>query len=106
MNVGGNTGNAVGSIQSQATAPNGLHDSGHIHNPAVNLGSAGTEGGYLGSGSTGFSGGGAWNFGYGGTAYSTGTGWAVLVGDDETRPKNAYVNYCVRAQSTNYIIKY
>jgi microcystin-dependent protein len=107
MNVGGNTGDAIGSLQSQATALNGilLHDPGHSH----------ASGAYQNQDPNGW--GEAFHSGFG---YASSVGGVLtnnvgpsatgifLTGDTETRPRNAYVNYCIRtlAQSLDYVIKY
>lgn len=82
LNTGGNTGDAVGSIQGDAYGS-------HNHSPAViNIPHGST---YLGSGSSDFSGGGGAAFGTGGTPFST-----AHAGGAETRPKNAYVLFMIK----------
>jgi hypothetical protein len=74
----------LGTIQSDLTAVNGLHDTGHTHNSN-----------YLGS--TANSGQNGW---YGSVAsygnFPTGVGYANLSGDAETRPANLGVKYCIK----------
>jgi microcystin-dependent protein len=81
MNGGGNTGNAVGSIQGHdAAAPIGAHFSLELpHLPKDSQVSAATAVGSKIS---------HW--------YSGATTMPILGGDDETRPKNAYVLYYIK----------
>ncbi|WP_413613351.1 phage tail protein [Bdellovibrio sp. HCB-110] len=87
-NGGGNSGNAVGSIQGQATRKNGLSiiDPGHAHYTGLGSGSA-TPGGVLGVTSLNP------NQGYTNTAN---TNVSISNGDSETRPINIYVNYIIK----------
>jgi len=79
---GGNSGDAVGSFQTNATAVNGLADTGHTHNVTyfANAGSGVPAGSSGGSSVT----------------LSTQTGFAHLVGDAETRPVNLYVYFIIK----------
>lgn len=104
---GGNTGDAVGSIQSNATAKNGLATSAsnisasaadagdHFHTYTTNSTSSG-------SGTIGASGQSSTlseNTSSAGTHTHTITGTAAaqtITGDNETRPLNAYVNYIIK----------
>lgn len=82
--TGGATGDNVGSVQADATAVNGLTDSGHTHGSDLVR--------YVGSGSS-------WQVSNGSDVNihsSTASGTANLTGDSETRPVNG---------STNWIIK-
>jgi microcystin-dependent protein len=85
------TGNAVGSVQSNATAKNGLAltDPGHFH---INTGIGG-QGGAPGVNSVAqnVSGNGPYN------GQSATTGITLSTGDAETRPLNAYVNFLIKA---------
>lgn len=94
MNTGGNTGNAVGSVQGQATAKNGLaiSDGGHSHalpNGTTNYYTYyGHVSIYRTSGYTG-----------GSSALNTDgstSNVSLGAGDNESRPVNAYVLYCVK----------
>lgn len=96
MNVGGNTGDNVGSVQAQGTKPNGLAavvtDPGHLHTISRN-----------GGNNVSLTGGGGGNFydGSGSTPKlstdSATTGITVAInGDTETRPINAYVNFIIK----------
>lgn len=78
MATGGNTGNNVGSVQADAFAS-------HNHTiPSANAGGAGGNAGAVNAGGTI------------NTAFNS-----QSAGGNETRPKNAYVNYCVRAYNRN-----
>lgn len=94
MATGGNTGDAVGSVQAQATAVNGLHDTGHVHSPAVTGIPFGS--GYLGDSGNSFSGAGSAAFSAAGNPFPTASGTASLAGDSETRPVNAYVQWIIK----------
>lgn len=90
MNPGGNTGNALGSVQPNATAKNGLTpsltDPGHTHTQGVTAGGSQTAGGSSGTQQPV----------YGSTGSGT-TGITLgLTGDNETRPTNAYVNFIIK----------
>jgi hypothetical protein len=83
---GGNSGNNVGSFQTNATAVNGLHDYGHVHpnnwtdtGLQAFYGGAGTPHGLQITGTT-----------------TTGTGYASLGGDAETRPVNVYITKIIK----------
>lgn len=110
-NSGGNTGDAVGSVQGNATAKNGLGAS----NPAVNSGNESSDhshgysdynwqmGSFEGVGGIqGGSGVDRWNVGRqtGGRSaahiHTTTTAVSLTVGDSETRPVNANVNYIIK----------
>lgn len=86
MNTGGNTGDAVGSVQSQATAINGLtlHDPQHSH-PTPTFGTVASAGNAVEACSNSV-----------GNTGSASTG-ITLTGDNETRPINAYVKYIIKA---------
>jgi phage-related tail fiber protein len=86
MATGGNTGNAVGSVQTQATAPNGLRDQGHSHGLSNNVGLNARPNG---SGDQGW-------FPTTNAPLSVSQGNASLVGDNETRPINAYANFIIK----------
>ena len=98
MQIGGNLGNAVGSIQSQATAKNGiaLSDPGHEHTLYLEGGIA-NAGPYSAAWRTtappnpliAVTGGGQ------GISAST-TGVSLTTGDAETRPINAYINFIIK----------
>jgi hypothetical protein len=92
MNTGGNTGNLIGSIQTQATAKNGLilSDPSHNHSLSYNQG-GGTYIGTYGNTLTPFNTGGTPNT----VGYNT-TGITLGAGDAETRPVNASVRYIIR----------
>lgn len=73
MNPGGNAGNAVGSVQADEFKSH-FHELYAGNNTAVAAGSSGSMG-----------------------PNSSGTGFNTTTrGGDETRPKNAYVNFCVK----------
>lgn len=109
-NTGGNTGDAVGSVQIQATNKNGMSVSGsvtgdgaHVHFTSQAFGSYnegyyGTTGGTLpwGLGFGSYTAGGV----YGGQTESRGHGHGLSVslgaGDNETRPLNANVSYIIK----------
>lgn len=75
MNTGGNTGNNVGSVQGDQFAS-------HTHTDRwISVGGAGSTG-------------------YGGQTGTIGALASGATGGNETRPKNAYVNYCIRYTST------
>jgi microcystin-dependent protein len=91
MAPGGNTGDAVGSIQGGATAPNGLAavDPGHTHprsnaTPPISVDSTGSTRVDI----------------YGGSGAGNLTGGATtgitFSGDQETRPTNAYANILIK----------
>lgn len=69
MNTGGNTGNSVGSVQLDQLKS-------HRHDTYQNNGPGGAAGAGLPLSNTG--------------------GWTGYTGGNETRPTNAYVNYCVK----------
>ncbi len=90
MGTGGNTGNAVGSVQGGQIASHnhGVTDPGHAHSLAMD-----TTGGWSG---TTVQGSNRAVDGWGGTAASA-TGVSVNAsGGAETRPINAYVNYIIK----------
>lgn len=87
MATGGNTGDAVGSVQADATDVNGLHDTGHQHEFGELT--QGTNA-VLGSGGSTPIFGSTWS-----NTVDTQNSTAALAGDDETRPTNAYVNYFI-----------
>lgn len=92
--TGGNTGDAVGSVQGNATAKNSL--SGTIGGGGHSHGSQGTWG-YDGGGNTASS---ATPLSFG-LAYQAGNTGShshtlTITGDNETRPLNAYVNYIIK----------
>jgi hypothetical protein len=79
-------GRTLGSIEAQGTAINGLRDTGHVHTTTYyyDLWEQGQNGAPS-------------NSGYGpANYYNTAVGYANLVGDSETRPKNIAVNYCLK----------
>jgi hypothetical protein len=78
----------VGTVQTDSTAVNGMHDTGHTHSPS----SAGQFEVYVGSGGNSSLPGGNTFLGNSFTS----NGYAVLAGDAETRPANLGVKYCVK----------
>lgn len=87
MNTGGNTGNNVGSVQTDQYAA-------HNHNLNLFGGSPSGTGVYLGVLGLTYN-----------TTSNLGTSGAIgNTGGNETRPKNAYVNYCVRTKGSNLAI--
>jgi phage-related tail fiber protein len=84
--AGGNTGNAVGSVQADGTAVNnlGIVDPGHTHNIRYN-GGGGSGVVLTGGGST-----------TSGVVVSTTTGISLSSSDGDTRPINAYVNFIIK----------
>ncbi len=94
--TGGNTGNAVGSVEAQGTSRNGLAltDPGHAHTVVDGSGAIAT-GPALGAGTyvvpTSLSSGTTIV-----TTTVTPTGVTLGAGDHETRPVNAYVNYIIK----------
>ncbi len=88
---GGNTGNNVGSLQSDATKKNGLalSDPGHAHTYGDYYAGSGAGGVWPAGGGTS---GGTHNRG----TSSNSTNITLGNGDSETRPKNLYVNYIVK----------
>ena len=106
MNTGGNTGDNVGSVQTDATArPNSnftgtTNNDTHSHTASVYAGGGGattrfsaqaSNGAFIGSAST--------NNDTHSHSFSVTGG-----GDAETRPTNAYVNYFIRVRSTKAIV--
>lgn len=96
MNTGGNTGNAVGSLQGQSTAKNGLTitDPGHAHGNYVGTGAGSGNSVSSTYANQSITGGGP-------PTTSNTTGITLNAGDSETRPINAYVNYCVVYQEVS-----
>lgn len=89
-NTGGNTGNAVGSVQANATAKNGLSDSGHSHPVPgaywVYNGGAGTRLQNVAGTEAAIS----------NQPATTSVSANLTSTDAETRPLNAYVNYIIK----------
>lgn len=112
MNSGGNTGDAVGSIQDNATKKNGLaiSDQGHSHGSRYSNGSdqgvsvndlavypvsSALSRSTIGDGNRAVGGAGdTWPPSY--NIQNALTGTSLTTGDNETRPLNAYVNYIVK----------
>jgi microcystin-dependent protein len=98
--TGGNAGNAVGSMQAQATSKNGLvlSDPGHSHNLIINgnvQAFAYGDGAVSTSNYFRYANGGNGNFGT--LSIQPGSSNTSLGnGDSETRPINAYVNYVIK----------
>ena len=92
MATGGNVGNLVGSVQGQATRKNGMTmtDPGHAHNLNANATNGGAGQGAIYSSVAGAS--------YTNTfgILSSTTGITLNNGDNETRPVNAAVTYCIK----------
>lgn len=86
MNTGGNTGNNVGSVQADAFQ-------GHEHTTETTFYGGSQQGGGSGNGNPIKTNGIINKAGYGTARYAA-----------ETRPKNAYVNYCIRTTAQNVIV--
>jgi microcystin-dependent protein len=90
MNIGGNVGNLIGSIQSNSTAVNGLtiSDAGHFHyisnTSQTQLGS-----GKITCGSDGPEGANPYTD-------TTSSNVSLGTGDSETRPLNAYIQFIIK----------
>jgi microcystin-dependent protein len=91
MASGGNTGNAVGSVQGQATKKNGLgvNDPGHTHKVGASTYNPPGQFANFGRNDVAASP----DFGTSSTSF---TGVTLSAGDNETRPVNANVNYIIK----------
>lgn len=98
-NTGGNTGDNVGSVQAQATRKNGLAltDPGHGHNMQFNstVRSGSTSGLYLAANAGVIDTNSSQNSNATNSVVSNTTGITLGTGDNETRPINANVKYCI-----------